>query len=94
MEDKHPLLNRKEFKEKDISRFQRYLNDEGDMISWSTIKRILKKNKIRLKNAQKRMTSKDKNYQNRVCNGKINEGGTDSRVWGAGRTHLRRCTAV
>jgi transposase len=44
----------------DLSKLQRYLNDRGNMISWSTIKRILKKNKIRLKNAQKWMTSDDR----------------------------------
>jgi transposase len=47
----------------DLSKLQRYLNERGDMISWSTIKRILTKNKIRLKNAQKWMTSNDPNYQ-------------------------------
>jgi len=49
----------------DISKLQRCLNERGDMISWSTIKRILKKNKIRLKNAQKWMTSSDPNYQSK-----------------------------
>jgi transposase len=49
----------------DISKLQRYLNERGDMISWSTIKRILTKNKIRLKNAQKWMTSNDPNYQSK-----------------------------
>ena len=49
----------------DISKLQRYLNEKGDMISWSTIKRILKKNKIRLKNAQKWMTSNDPDYQSK-----------------------------
>jgi transposase len=44
----------------DLSKLQRYLNDRGNMISWSTIKRILKKNKIRVKNAQKWMTSDDR----------------------------------
>lgn len=49
----------------DISKLQRYFNERGDMISWSTIKRILKKNKIRLKNAQKWMTSNDPYYQSK-----------------------------
>jgi transposase len=44
----------------DLSKLQRYLNDRGDMISWNTIKRILTKNKIRVKNAQKWMTSDDR----------------------------------
>lgn len=49
----------------DISKLQRYLNERGDMISWSTIRRIHKKNKIRLKNAQKWMTSDDPKYQSK-----------------------------
>lgn len=49
----------------DTSKLQRYLNERGDMISWSTIKRILKKNRIRLKNAQKWMTSNDPYYQSK-----------------------------
>ncbi len=49
----------------DISKLQRYLNEKGDMMSWSTIKRILKRNKISLKNAQKWMTSTDPNYQSK-----------------------------
>jgi transposase len=48
------------FNTRDISKLQRYLNEKGDMISWSTIKRILTKNKIRVKNAQKWMTSDDR----------------------------------
>lgn len=49
----------------DISKLQRYLNEKGDMISWSTIKRILERNKIRLKKAQKWMTSNDPDYQSK-----------------------------
>jgi len=49
----------------DISKLQRYLNEKGDMITWSTIKRILDRNKIRLKNAQKWMTSNDPDYQSK-----------------------------
>lgn len=49
----------------DISKLQRYLNERGDMISWSTIRRIHKKNKIRLKNAQKWMTRDDPKYQSK-----------------------------
>ncbi|RJS71251.1 helix-turn-helix domain-containing protein [Methanophagales archaeon] len=47
------------------SKLQRYFNERGDMISWSTIKRIPKKNKIRLKNAQKWMTNNDPYYQSK-----------------------------
>lgn len=49
----------------DISKLQRYLNGKGITMGWSTIKRILKKEKINLRSSQKWMTSNDPDYKSK-----------------------------